>query len=235
MSYFDATLDAEPVAEQKSDPILPEERHVFELVGFERSDPDQWRKEGGIKWTWRVFQEDGRTPFVFQDEQFLLYRTTNIDRKTLKPLFTEGTFANAWASALLGRSLGVDAHFQISELRGKRFSAMVVWENQRADPKKKSIKLASLRHIPVVVNGVASAAPAPVTAQVGPDPSEDDVDRALLVTALTKSIARLTKLDAASGQNAAKALADSPSNARLDDLTTLHEQVKAAIQTALED
>ncbi len=34
MTYFDSTLEAEPVAEQNLDPILPEERFVFELVGF---------------------------------------------------------------------------------------------------------------------------------------------------------------------------------------------------------
>lgn len=233
-AYFDSTLEADPVQEQIYDPAIPEDRHVFELVGFERSEPDRWRKEGGIRWTFLVFLEDGRTPYRFNDEHYTLLRTTSIDKKTQKPLFTEGTFANDWASALLGRPLGVDAHFAISELRGKRFSAMVVWEKQREDPRKKSIKLASLRHVPVSVNGTAPA-PAPIAAQVSADPSEDDVDRALLVTALTKSIARLTKLDAASGKNAAKALADSPTNARLDDLAALHEQVKAAIQTALDD
>lgn len=188
VTYFDATLEAPPIQEQNVDPILPEERHVFELIGFERSEPDRFRKEGGIKWTWRVFEEDGRTPFVFQDEQYQFFRTTGIDKQG-RPVFSVGTYANDWASAMLGRTLGVDAHFEISELRGKRMSAMVVWKPQRDDPKKKSIQLASLRHVPTG----AKAAPAQSHAQVSADPSNEDVDRALWLSKFEKKLERARK------------------------------------------
>jgi hypothetical protein len=157
MAYFDTTLELDPITEQQSTPVLPEERYVFELVGFERSEPDEFRKEGGIKWTWRVFEADGRTPFVFNEEQYLFIRTTNIDKKTRKPLFTVGSSANDWASALLGRTLSADAHFQVPELYGKRMSAMVVWKRQKRDASKWSIELASLRHVPTAP---AASAPA---------------------------------------------------------------------------
>jgi hypothetical protein len=190
--YFDQTLEAAPVEEQQSTPVIPEERHVFELVGFERSEPDQWRKDGGVKWSYRVFEADGRTPFVFQDEQYVFFRTTGLTRDG-KPNFNIGTYANEWASALLGRDLGTDAKFSVSELRGKRMSAMVVWEPQRSDPKKKTIKLASLRHVPVepLTSPVATPEPAPVG--VAPDASIDEIDRRTALVKFEKKLARAKK------------------------------------------
>ena len=202
-TYFDTSLDPAPVTEQDTTPVLPEERHIFELVGFERSEPDQWRKEGGIKWTFLVYDQDGR-PFEFQDEQYTFWRTTGLTRDG-KPNFNVGTYANEWASALLGRELGVEANFSISELRGKRMSAMVVWEPQRSDPKRKTVKLASLRHVPLVpVGNTNGAAP---KAQVSADPTSDDVDRALLISKLEKKVARAQKLKLPSLDTFQKALA----------------------------
>lgn len=163
MTVFDATLDFAPVSVQGTDPILPEDRFVFELVGFERSEPDQYRKDGGIRWTWRVFQADGVTPFVFKDEQYLFYRTTGIN-KDGKPVMNVGTSAYDWACAMLGREIPVDGRLNVAELRNARMSAMVVWEKQRSDPTKKSIKLASMRHI-AKVGGPLVAASSAATAQ----------------------------------------------------------------------
>ena len=151
MTYFDTTLEAEPVAEQNNDPILPEERFIFELVGFERSQPDQWHKNGGIRWTFAVYDMDGH-PFEFQDEHYMLWRTTNVNAAG-KPLFTLGTQAHEFAQALLGRNLGVDDNFSISEMRGKRFSSQVVWQPKKTKPKEKAAVLASLRHIPMAPIG----------------------------------------------------------------------------------
>lgn len=188
MTYFDNTLTIDRIEEQQSTPVLPEERFVFELIGFEKSAPDQWRAEGGIKWTFLVFQESGQ-PFVFQDEQYQFFRTTGLTR-TGAPNFNVGTYANAWASALLGRDLGVDADFAIGDLHRKRLSAMVVWENQKSDPKKKTIKLASLRHVAAAgTNGTAKPAPG----QVSADPSSEDVDHALAVSKFEKKLERAKK------------------------------------------
>lgn len=152
MTVFDTTLEVPEIQEGNLDPILPEQRFVFELVGFERSGPDQFRPRGGIKWTFDTWNEDG-TPFLFQDEQYQLWRTTNINANG-EPLFNIGTQAHEWACALLGRQLGVDEKFSVSELRNKRMSAMVVWRNKRPPAKGKTFDLASLRHVPV-----ANAAP----------------------------------------------------------------------------
>lgn len=231
MTYFDTTLEAAPVAEQDFTPVLPEERHVFELIGFERSEPDQWRKEGGIKWTWRVFEADGVKPFVFQDEQYQFFRTTGLTRDG-KPSFNVGTYANEWASAMLGRPLGTDADFKISELRGKRMSAMVVWENQKSDPKKKTIKLASLRHVPT---GAASAPKRDVTT-VSAEPSGDDVDRALVVQGLKNSVAKLSRLDEMAGAAAQQAVDNSElDTAPLSEIRELWASVKAAITKAMDE
>lgn len=240
MTYFDATLDAAPITEQQNEPVLPEERHVFELIGFERSQPDQWRKDGGIKWTWRVFKEDGRTPFVFQDEQYQFFRTTGIDKQG-KPVFSVGTYANDWASAMLGRPLGVDANFSVSELRGKRMSAMVVWENQKSDPKKKTIKLASLRHVfPEGSNGTAQTAAPPARSaetvrSVSADASDEDVDRALIVSKIQRSLKTLKQLDADAYAQAKGAVdASDFDEALLDDLTILSGQISDAVKVAID-
>lgn len=227
MTYFDATLETPPITEQNNDPILPEERHVFELIGFERSQPDQWRKDGGIKWTFLVFQEDGRTPFVFQDEQYQFFRTTGIDKQG-RPVFSVGTYANEWASALLGRQLGVDSHFEISELRNKRMSAMVVWEKQRSDPTKKTIKLASLRHVPT--GGRAAAAS---RAQVEADATVEDVDRALWLSKFEKKLERARKKKLPDLQVFEKAYA-SIDTANATQIEGLVESLDAALD-ALDD
>lgn len=233
MVYFDTTLEAPRIEEQQSTPILPEDRFIFELIGFERSAPDQWRKEGGIKWTFLVFNADG-SPFMFQNEQYEMWRTTGLTRDG-KPNFNLGTYANDWASALLGRDLGVDANFSISDLHRKRMSAMVVWENQKSDPKKKTIKLASLRHVPVQdANGTAPAAPS--KASVSADASDEDIDRALAITKIQKSLKTLKRLDAEAGASAQKAVDESDlDDAPLDALTALSEQISAAVMKAMDD
>jgi hypothetical protein len=228
MTYFDNTLTIDKIEEMDSTPVLPEERHIFELIGFERSAPDQWRAEGGIKWTWLVYKEDGQ-PFIFQDEQYQFFRTTGLTRNG-RPNFNVGTFANAWASALLGRDLGVDADFSIGDLHRKRMSAMVVWEPQKSDPKKKTIKLASLRHAPV-----AAGAARPAPGQVSSDPSDDEVDRALAVTAIKKSLERLKKIDPEAGAAAQKAFDDSDPDASVDELDALAGQIRAAVRKAMDD
>lgn len=240
LSYFDSTLELDPIEEQQSTPVLPEERHVFELIGFERSQPDEYRKEGGIKWTFLVYEEDGRTPFVFRDEHYQFFRTTGVTKEG-KPNFNVGTFANDWASALLGRPLGVDGHFQISELRGKRMSAMVTWKKQRSNPQKKSVELASLRH---AFTGPATTAPPPgweptqaaPPSSVSADASDEDIDRALLVSKINKSYTRLVALDPEAAKEARKAIDASDFDAApLADLDVLAGEISAAIRAAIED
>lgn len=227
MAFFDQDLTFAPVAERNTDPILPEERFVFELIGLERSEPDQWRKSGGIKWTFRVLYENG-APFIFQDEPYDLWRTTGVNANGT-PLMNIGTQANDWASALLGRQLGVDDTLRVSDLRGKRMSAMVVWRPKKTDPKSKTIDLASLRH-------VANAPQKPAPGQVSADPTADDVDRALVVTKLQKQVARLKKLDAVAGAEAAKALAESDlEDAPFEALQALSASFATAITNALEE
>jgi len=134
---------------------------------------------------------------------------------------------------MLGRPLGTDADFKISELRGKRMSAMVVWEPQKSDPKKKTIKLASLRHVPVAG---AAAAPKRDVTTLSAEPSEEDVDRALAVQGLKKSVERLKKLDKEAGAAAQHAYdASDLDTAPIEDIQDLWAEVKASIAKALAD
>lgn len=232
VAVFDATLDGAPVQEGNLDPILPEERFTLELIGFERSDPDQYRKNGGIKWTFAVFNADG-SPFMFQDEPYELWRTTNINASG-QPIFNIGTQAHDWASALLGRTLGVDEKFSVSELRNKRMSAMVVWRNKKPPAQGKTFDLASLRHVPVSSANGRAARPDPT--QVSSNPTNEEIDRAAIVADLQKAVKSLTKLDAEAGKQARDALAASDlADAPLDDLHRLLSEVQAAVAKALDD
>jgi GH43 family beta-xylosidase len=233
MTYFDESIAGAPVAERNTDPILPEERFIFELVGFERSEPDQWHKNGGIKWTFATYDTDGR-PWEFQDEHYMLWRTTNVN-KAGEPLFTIGTQAHEWAQALLGRKLGPDDHFNIAELRNKRMSSQIVWEPKRTKPTEKSAVLRSLRHVPVSPVGSATAT-RPAPGQVSADPTDDEVERATIVTDMEKAVKRLKKLDAEAGAAAAQAFAESDlEDAPLDDLRQLLKSFQDAVVKAMDD
>ncbi len=234
MTYFDTSFAPDAIEEVQSTPVLPEERHIFELIGFERSAPDKYHAGGGVKWSFLVYNEDG-SPFIFDDEHYVFIRTTGLTRAG-KPNFNIGTYANTWASALLGRELGVDADFAISELHMKRMSAMVIWEPQREDPKKKSIKLASFRHVPVAMAGTNGTAPKPAATQVSADPADDEIDRALAVTKIEKSLARLIKLDAEAGERARIAVDKFDlDTAPMEALTALSGRISKSIAKVLDD
>lgn len=229
MTVFDPSLEAAPITETNLDPILPEERFILELVGFERSQPDQFRKDGGIKWTFQVYNQDG-SPFEFQDEPYQLWRTTDKD-KNGKPLFNLNTQAHAWACALLGRDLGEADNFSISELRNRRMSVMIVWRNKRPPAKGKTFDMASLRHVPVA----SLAAPArPPRGQVSADPSPEDVDRAAVEAEIQRSIKTLKKLDATKGAEAQQAFLDSDDDADIAALHALLTSIQAAVQQAMD-
>lgn len=234
MTYFDDSIAGAPVAERNTDPVLPEERFVFELIGFERSAPDQWHKNGGIRWSFLTYDMDGR-PWEFNDEHYLLFRTTNVN-KDGKPLFTIGTQAHEFAQALLGRKLGPDDHFSISELRNKRMSSQIVWEPKKTKPTEKAAVLKSLRHVPVGPIGAPAAAPKPAPGQVSADPTAEEIDRAAIVTDIQKAVKTLKKLDAEAGANAAKAVAESDlDEAPLDDLRRLLSSIQDAVMTAMDN
>lgn len=233
MTYFDDSISGAPVAERNTDPVLPEERFIFELIGFERSAPDQYHKNGGIKWTFLTYDMDGR-PWEFNDEHYALWRTTNIN-KAGEPLFTIGTQAHEFAQALLGRKLGPDDHFNIAELRNKRMSSQVVWEPKKTKPSEKAAVLRSLRHVPVGPVTAGAAAPKPAPGQVSADPTTEEIDRAGIVLDIQKAVKTLKKFDAEAGANAAKAVADSDlDDAPLDDLRTLLGSIQEAVSRALD-
>lgn len=232
MTYFDDSIAGAPVAERNTDPILPEERFIFELVGFERSEPDQWHKNGGVKWTFRVYDMDGR-PFEFNDEHYELWRTTNVN-KAGEPLFTIGTQAHEFAQALLGRKLGQDDHFNIAELRNKRMSSQIVWEPKKTKPSEKAAQLRSLRH--VLVGPVGNAAPSrPAAGQVSADPSDEDIERATVEAEIKQAIKSLKKLDAEAGAQAQQAFLDSDDDADAEALRVLLNTIKDAIVKAMDN
>lgn len=230
MTVFDTSLESAPITESNLDPILPEERFILELVGFEKSGPDQFRKDGGIKWTFQVYNMDG-SPFEFQDEPYQLWRTTDKD-KYGKPLFNLNTQSHAWACALLGRDLGEADNFSVSELRNKRMSTMIVWRNKRPPAKGKTFDMASLRHVPV---DAVEAPTRPAPGQVTADATDEDIDRATVTADIQRAIKSLKKLDATAGAQAQQAFLDSDEDADAEALRVLLASIKAAIVKAMDD
>lgn len=231
MTVFDTSLESAPITESNLDPILPEERFILELVGFEKSGPDQFRKDGGIKWTFQVYNMDG-TPFEFQDEPYQLWRTTDRD-KFGKPLFNLNTQSHAWACALLGRDLGENDNFSISELRNKRMSTMIVWRNKRPPAKGKTFDMASLRHVPVAPVGGATPK-RPAAGQVTADADEAAIDRAAVESDIQRAIKTLKKLDATAGAQAQQAFLDSDDDADAEALRVLLGSIQSAITKAMD-
>lgn len=231
MTVFDTSVDAAPIEEGNLNPILPEERFILELIGFERSDPDQYRKNGGFRLTFAVFNMDG-SRFEFKDEPYELWRTIDKDRNG-QPVFNIGTQANDWASALIGRKLGKEDKFSVSELRNKRMSAMVVWRKKKPPAQGMTFDLASLRHVPVGAPAPTVAAP-PLSGQVSADPSDEDIDRASVVADIQKAIKSLKKLDATEGAQAQQAFLDSDDDADAEALRVLLGSIQKAIAAAMD-
>ncbi len=127
---------------------------------------------------------------MFKDKPYELWRTSDVNANG-QPTFNLGTQAHAWASALLGRTLGVEDRFSVSELRNKRMSAQIVWMPKKTKPSEKSATLGVLRHVPV--NALAPTAARPAPSQISADANSDDIDKALAVAKFEKKLERAKK------------------------------------------
>jgi hypothetical protein len=72
-------------------------------------------------------------------------------------------------------------------------SAMVIWKPQKENPKKKSITLASFRHVPVGSPAPAAASRVEAEATAAADAAIDDMERQALVNELIVAVKTAVK------------------------------------------
>lgn len=206
--------------------IVPEARYTLELVRCEKAPPSTFKPEAGpqIKWVFNLYDASGEL-FYFQNEPYEFFRHTS---RANSPR----AYARQYAEALLGRKLGDQEVPSLVSLYGLRMSALISYEPSSSDASREVLKLGSLKHIPIA----PAQTPVKQPTQVSAEPSDEDVDRALLVTKLQKSVARLKKLDSASGAAAQAAVDESDlGTAPLDEIERLVGDVSSAINKALAD
>lgn len=208
--------------------IVPEGRYTLHLVGLEKAPPSTFNPEAGprIKWIFNLYDAQGN-PFMFNGSVYEFFRHTSTKN-------SPRAHARQFSEALLGRKLNDGETPRLTDCIGKRMSGLISYEPSANDPNIETLKLGSLKHVPV-----EDAAPTTKPKAANPlpeDPSDEDVDRALIVTKLGKQVARLKKIDATAGAEAQQAYDDSDlDTAPLEALQALSEAFSTAINNALED
>lgn len=216
--------------------IVPEGRYTMHLVGLEKAPPSTFKPEDGprVKWIFHLYAENvenmerGRQ-FMFDGKPYEFWRTTSTKN-------SKRAFARHYFEALANRKLNDQEIPRLATVLDARMSAMITYEDDPEDATRQVLKMSGLRH--VAPPGPEAAAPSPEKAppSVAPDASDEDVDRALLVSKLLKSVKRLKALDAEAGAKAQAAIdASDLDEALLDDLKQLSEEVSAAVRQAMED
>lgn len=201
--------------------IVPEGRYVLHLIRLEKAPPSDFKPEDGdrIKWIFNLYGADGE-PFYFQNEQYEFYRTTS--RKN-----SPRAFARQYAEGLLGRRLNDGEVPPLRALVGKRMSGLISYGPSDVDPSKEVLKLTSLK---------AVADPAPAPGQVSADPADEEIDRAVAITKIQKSLKRLGKLDDEAYARASEAVEKFDlDTAPMAALEALSGRISASIAKALDD
>lgn len=210
---------------------VPEGRFTLHLTRLEKAPPSSFNPEAGprIKWVFNLYAENVETMergslFYFNGDPYEFWRTTSRAN-------TPRAYARQYAEALMGRKMEERESPNLGSLVGLKMSALISYDPDANDPTRQVLKMTGLRHVP------AQTAPSkPAPGQVSSDPSDEDIDRALIVTQLQKKVARLTKIDASAGAAAKKAVdASDLTDAPLDEVHALLSQVEAAIEKAMDD
>lgn len=197
MGLFDQATNA------ASTPIVPQDRFIFECSLIEEqppyAPPGEQPKPGarpGIRWSFRLYDAANGQPFYFQDEVYTFWQSTTANMQ-------RGARAREYAEALLGRELGEGEQVNPGDLIGKRGIGMVIHELSRDKTKKVAKLVAPEPYRQTVaatapVRAASGAATAvmerPSVAQVSANPSMEDVDRALLISAVEKKIKQAERL-----------------------------------------
>lgn len=226
-----------------STPIVPQDRFIVECLNLEEAPPyappGEMPKPGaksGVRWILALYYQSTGERFEFQDEPYEFFQTTTANMQ-------RGARAREYAEAFLAREIAEGERLDPNTLIGKKLVGMVIHELTR-DKTKKNAKLVAVEpyRVAVVASAPTRSANGSATAVMdrppagSAEPSEDDIDRAFLVSSLTKQVERLTRLDVVAGANAQVAVDQSDLNAApLEDLENLLSEIKAAVQKAMAD
>ncbi len=228
-----------------STPIVPQDRFVVECLNLEEAPPyaapGEQPKPGakpGIRWILALYNAANGERFMFQDEAYEFFQTTTTNMQ-------RGARAREYAEAFLGREIAEGELLNPNMLLGKKLVGMVIHELTR-DKTKKNAKLVAVEPYRQTVaaaaptrsaNGSATAVmDRPEPGQVSANPTDDEIDRALIVTKINRSLKTLKGLDPKAAVEAEKAVAESDlDEALLDDLHGLASQISAAVMKAMDN
>lgn len=167
-----------------STPIVPQDRFVVECLNVEEAapyaPPGEQPKMGarpGIRWILALYSPTSGERFYFQDDPYEFFQTTTANMQ-------RGARAREYAEAFLGREIREGEKLSPDAVIGKKLVGMVIHELSK-DKTKKNAKLVAVEP----VKTVAQASPS----QVSADPTEADVDRALLISKFEKKVAKAVK------------------------------------------
>lgn len=214
--------------------IVPEGRWRLELQRIEPAPPSTFSddKSPRAKWVFHLYAEMVETlpkgeQFYFNGDPYELFRHTSLKN-------SPRAYARKYAEALLGRPLAEGEVPSKADLIGRSMSAVISYDAGTIDPNQQVLNLSSLR--PAASAKPAAAKPKAAAPQVAPEASDEDLDRALIIAKIQKSLKRLKVLDEEAGSQAQAAVdASDLDEALMDDLNVLSEQISAAVLKAMDD
>lgn len=227
-----------PASNQDST-IVPEGRWRLELQRIEPAPPSTFSEDKSprAKWVFHLYAEMVETlpkgeQFYFNGEPYELFRHTSLKN-------SPRAYARKYAEALLGRPLAEGEIPSKASLLGRSISAVISYDAGTIDPNQQVLNLSSIRPAQAAEKAApagATSAPKAPAPQVAADASDEDIDRALILAKIQKSLKRLKALDEDAGTQAQAAVdASDLDEALMDDLNILAEQISAAVLKAMDD
>jgi hypothetical protein len=213
--------------------LIEQGEYVLTLFKIEESE-GQW----GDRLTWQFL--------VAPREDYTAYISRSDGQEKTVWVFTDrdiiiGSFCQELVEVLSGRKFEKDdVPPEEDELLGKRCIGYITHETptrgKNAGKKREKIVEGSLKPFRGPAKRIAPDVMPPAPTQVNADPSDDDVERATLVTRLQKQVAKLGKLNAGEGERAQAALEESDLGAApVETIRQLLDEVTKAVNAALDD
>lgn len=224
------------VAERKEYPLLEQGEYCLTLTELEES-AGNW----GDRMTWKFL--------ISPISDYTAFYSRGGDDKAMSIwVFTDrdiilGSMGHQLVEAITARAFGKDDEPPDEvDLVGGRVIAYLAHETPKtgksAGIKREKVTDGSIKpfRVPASTSKYEPSHKNGTAGQVSANPTDDEIDRATLVTDLQKRVARLTKLDADQGQKAQEAVDKFDlSTVGTDALESLIARTQKAIERALDD
>jgi hypothetical protein len=217
------------VKDKKEFALLEPNEYVLVLDDIEESEGNYGDR---LIWKFLVAEKDAPTDYIARDDgqPKSLWAFTDQD-------IIVGALNHEFIEKLTGRTFSQGSEPpDADELLGKRVLGYVGHEipksGKNAGVKREKIFAGSIK--PFKLPG-QKAASKPAPTQVSADPSDEDVDRALLVSDLQSQVSKLGRLNKDAGRAAQDTVnASDLGNAPLADIERLVGEIKAAVAAELD-